>query len=158
MKLTKSELKLIVKECLLEILNEGLGGQLSQNSQNYSPQPQKSFTPPSVQQPALESRQRPVQQQQSPLQLTPRRPPPQHMREVVKREAGGNKVMESILADTAASTLQKMIQNEGRQIPSTAGGGVVEHLVAAANPEEIFGDDVTSKWASLAFMDGPTKK
>lgn len=158
MKLTKSELKLIVKECLLEILNEGLGGQVASDTQSYQPT-KNSFASPGNPQPALESRQRqPQQSSQSPLQLTPRRPPPQHMREVVKREAGGNKVMESILADTAASTLQKMIQNEGRQIPSTAGGGVVEHLVAANRPEEIFGDDVTSKWAALAFMDGPTKK
>jgi hypothetical protein len=66
--------------------------------------------------------------------------------------------MESILADTAASTLPKMLQNEGKpHIPSTAAGGVAEHVVAASSPEELFGGDVTSKWADLAFMT-PGKK
>jgi hypothetical protein len=38
------------------------------------------------------------------------------------------------------------------------GGGIVEQVVAQANPEDLFGDDVASKWASLAFMESPTKK
>ena len=149
MKLTKSELKSIVKECLIEILNEGLGALGSPSQQTQTVQKTISSS-------QLSDSSKPSG---PPLQLTPRRPPPSQMREAIKREAGGNKVMESIFADTAASTLQNMIRNESRpQIPSTAGGGVVEHLVAANTPEEIFGDDVTSKWANLAFMDSPTKK
>ena len=148
MKITKTELKSIVKECLVEILSEGIGGGLGASTQNIS---QKMTLPnqSSVYENSMA--------QQAPLQLTPRRPPPQ-LREAIKREAGGNKVMESILADTASSTLQKMLQNEGRSpIPAAAGGGLAEHVVASANPEDLFGDEVSSKWASLAFMDSPQR-
>lgn len=87
-------------------------------------------------------------------EATTRSPAPA-LREAVRREAGGNKVMESILADTAASTLPKMLQNEGRKQPVPT--GTVEQIVAAVNPEELFGSDVTSKWADLAFMDSVKK-
>jgi len=141
MKITKSELKSIVKECLVEILGEGLG--LNADS------------PKSV-----------VNRQPSaPLSDNLRRqPPPQKMfspslKETIRREAGGNKVMEDIFADTAASTLPAFLQNDGKSpVPAAAGGGLVEQVVARANPEDLFGDDVTSKWASLAFMDSPLKK
>ena len=147
MKITKTELKSIVKECLVEILSEGLGDGLGLTNQNIS---QKTTLP--NQSSVYEN----SNVHQTPMQLTPRRPPPQ-LREAIKREAGGNKVMESILADTAASTLQKMIQNEGRPpVPSSA-GGLAEHVVASTNPEELFGDEASSKWAALAFMDSPQR-
>lgn len=67
--------------------------------------------------------------------------------------------MESILADTAASTLPKFLQAGDGKSPMTAvGGGIAEQLVAQASPEDLFGDEAASKWASLAFMDSPTKK
>lgn len=140
MRLTKSDLKALVKECLTEILSEGLGGGvvtkeqprglLNQNvSEARRPSPRPT---PSV--------------------------PTSHLKEVIKREAGGNKVMESILADTAALTLPKFLQNDGKIYTPSVGGGLAENVVAASNPEDLFGDEVASKWASLAFMDSPTKK
>ena len=67
--------------------------------------------------------------------------------------------MESILADTAASTLPKFLQaGDGKTPMPAVGAGIAEQLVAQANPEDLFGDEATSKWASLAFMDSPTKK
>ena len=149
MKITKTELKSIVKECLVEILSEGIGGGLGTSTQNIS----QKMTLPKNQSSVYEN----SMTQQAPLQLTSRQQSPQ-LREAIKREAGGNKVMESILADTASSTLQKMLQNEGRSpIPAAAGGGLAEHVVASANPEDLFGDEVSSKWASLAFMDSPQR-
>lgn len=149
MKLTKSDLKSIVKECLVEILNEGVGVSSSR-------QPSTRLSAPTQTQNASQISKRSL--------ATPshsRIPQPsQSLREAIKRESGGNSVMESILADTAASTLPAFLQNDGRaqQIPSTAGGGLAEQVVANANPEDLFGDEATSKWASLAFMDSPTKK
>lgn len=146
MKVTKNELKSIVKECLVEILSEGIGGT------------QK-----------VEQKARPVQQSSIAENIrrtlshppTPQRRPPAPsslLKEAIRRESGGDNVMADILADTAASTLPMMMQNEGKMpIPSTAAGGVAERVVAAADPEELFGD-AASKWASLAFMDSPTKK
>lgn len=165
MKITKSELKMIVKECLVEILSEGLGDTIQHPATTRpsfpSPRPAARIpmgaTPSVPVTPSMQARP-PARNESANLQLTPRRPPP-NFKETIKREAGGNKIMESILADTAASTLPKMMQNEGRpQIPSTAGGGVAEHIVATANPEDLFGDEVASKWADLAFMDSPLKK
>lgn len=141
MKLSKSELKQIVKECLVEILNEGLGGAAIQ------PPVQKNQYQSPVSRSLSDSVKRPVP-----------RPTPQ-LREAIMREAGGNKVMESILADTAASTLPKFLQaGDGKTPMPAVGAGIAEQLVAQANPEDLFGDEATSKWASLAFMDSPTKK
>lgn len=137
MKLTKADLKSLVKECLAEILSEGLGAGVVSKEQPRELLKHNQF----------ESRK-----------PSPRPIPTAHLKEAIKREAGGNKVMESILADTAASTLPKFLQNDGKMHQPSVGGGLAENVVAASTPEDLFGDDVTSKWASLAFMDSPTKK
>jgi hypothetical protein len=139
MKITKSDLKSIVKDCLVEILNEGLVG----GSQDFS----KKTTGSNFNEGKKElfTSRRPVQTQ------TPQ------LREAIKREAGGNRVMESILKDTAASTLPKMLQGEVKG-QAQAPGGLAEQVVASAEPDELFGEDVTSKWASLAFMGDNVKK
>lgn len=140
MKLSKSELKSIIKECLVEILNEGLGGSISQQPlihKHQFPTCNKSLS---------DAVKRP----------TPR--PSSYMREAIIREAGGNKVMESILADTASATLPKFLQAGDGKTHMPASGGIVEQVVAQTNPEDLFGDEVASKWASLAFMNTSTKK
>lgn len=140
MKLTKSELKSIVKECLVEILNEGLGGAASSQPAVLSKTSSVGSLSDSMKRPSLP------------------RPTPQ-MREAILREAGGNKVMESILADTAASTLPKFLQSgDGKTHIPAVGGGLAEQVVSQVNPEDLFGDDVASKWADLAFMGSPIKK
>lgn len=141
MKTSRAELKAIVKECLMEILQEGLGNAGSFTSQ---------VVPAMSQSKHVFSEKSRIQKTES---LT--RSPAPALREAVRREAGGNRVMESILADTAASTLPKMLQNEGRKQPVPT--GTVEQIVAAVNPEELFGSDVASKWADLAFMDSVKK-
>lgn len=141
MKLSKSDLKNIVKECLVEILNEGLAGSLVTS---------RPATASTLLQHA--SRPRAIESKHSSPASTP------HLREAVRREAGGNKVMESILADTAASTLPKMLEGDRKGYAATpAPGGVVEQVVAAATPEDLFGEDVASKWADLAFSSSPKK-
>jgi hypothetical protein len=140
MKLTKSELKSIVKECLVEILNEGLGGGVSTQPLAHPKSSSIGSLSDSIKRPSV-----------------PR--PTSQMREAILREAGGNKIMESILADTAASTLPKFLQSgDGKSSVPAVGGGLAEQVVAQANPEDLFGDDVASKWADLAFMGSPIKK
>lgn len=141
MKITKSQLKSIVKECLFELLNEGLG--------NASQQIQQAKMP--------------SMQQDNLMTTESRRPAPQKtvpaaLKEAIKREAGGNSVMEDIFADTAASTLPTFLQNDLKASAPVVGGGLAEQVVSRANPEDLFGDDVTSKWASLAFAESPLKK
>lgn len=145
MKITKSELKNIVKECLVEILSEGLGSGLG------------SLTSPAPRQSAFKSQM--ISPISDNVKRQPLPKPTSNLREAIKRESGGDKILEAILADTAASTLPAFLQNEGKTpVPASVGGGLVEQVVARANPEDLFGDDVTSKWASLAFMESPIKK
>lgn len=140
MKMTKSELKNIVKECLVEILNEGLAGSLVTSMR----QPMTStLLQHATRSPAVETKRA--------VQSSPA------LKETIKREAGGNRVMESILADTAASTLPKMLEGDRKGHVQPAPGGVIEQVVAAASPEDLFGDEIASKWADLAFS-GPLKK
>ena len=143
MKTSRAELKAIVKECLVEILQEGLGNAGSFTSQVVPAMSQSKHV-------FSEKGKGRIQKTESST-----RSPAPALREAVRREAGGNRVMESILADTAASTLPKMLQNEGRKQPVPT--GTVEQIVAAVNPEELFGSDVASKWADLAFMDSVKK-
>ena len=145
MKATRSELKAIVKECLQEILNEGLGAMPQNTGKMQRP----------VQQSIYSEIQKSTRQQKS---ETRTRQPSAELREAIRREAGGDKVMASILADTAASTLPMMLQSEGKKHSAPVPGGIAEQVVAAAAPEELFGEDVASRWANLAFMDAPTKK
>lgn len=142
----RSELKSIVKECIVEILSEGLG-QTSQIIQGIPTQViQPNFTENVGHHPG--ERKPPQQKRQN---------VPGSLREIAKRESGGDKVLESILADTAASTLPKMLQHEGKA-PVRSSGGLYEKVVAESSPEELFGDEASSKWASLAFADSFTKK
>jgi len=142
--MTRIELKMIVKECLLEILAEGLGGAMltgvgkkpvSGISENRSQQPRKpSFNP------ALD---RPV---------STGRPVTTAMREAVQREAAGNPIMASILADTARTSLPEMLSHD-----SGGSHGISSVEQFNGSPEEVFGEDSAMRWADLAFME-TTKK
>jgi len=146
MKLTKADLKDVVKECLLEILSEGLGAaatsgrpqaMLGGSARNSGAATQSIFS------------EKTRGQQQSDRVATPQ------LREAIKRNSGGNKVMEQILADTAATTLPTMLQNDRGPNGAPPHTGGTEQF--DATPEEVFGSDASSKWANLAFGGSPTK-
>jgi hypothetical protein len=147
MKLSKTELKQVVKECLIEILNEGLGGGAVLSRAAKPVTQQSIYDNISMRSPVFSETSK----------QAPRRSASPGLREAVKREAGGNKLMEAILADTAASTLPNMLQNDRPGSQPTVGGGVAERVVASAEPDQIFGEEAASKWASLAFLDSPKK-
>jgi len=141
MKTTRDQLKALVKECLLEILSEGLG----------SVAPKRQAVTESVGRPVVRPKPRtssldqPVRQQSDAL------------KRAIIAESGGNPALAEILADTAATTLQTMLANDrpGAPPPPT---GTAERAVAGSTPEELFGEDTTSRWANLAFADAPSKK
>lgn len=140
MGITKRELKAIVKECLVEILAEGMGSTTGASineaaKRTSKPQP----TTASV-----------LRQNASKTRM--------HMpalKEAIRREAGGNDIMASILADTAEKTLPTMLENDRMKAPVATGR--IENIVASHDPEELFGEEATSKWADLAFMGAPKK-
>lgn len=145
--MNRNELKGIVKECLLEILMEGMKGSSQRVEENRQPKRQQSIVEPrrspldtvtytqrtaSVPRPGLG---KPV-------------PPRVPQKESFKELANGNDVMASIFADTAGTTL--MEQRESG--PS----GMSSH--SAANPVIDTGVDPSlmegsNNWAMLAFSD-----
>ena len=139
MSVTRQQLKSIVKECLVEILAEGIGStkksiqEVSSRTNNVV-----SKKPSSVQ----ARRGEHVKYSQT-------------MAETIKREAGGNSIMAEILADTAATTLPLMIKESAIQHLQPIGSA--ERAVEDSTPEELFGDASTSKWVQLAFNKSQNK-
>ena len=148
-KLTRTQLKGLVKECLVEILQEGLGV--------ISPtraEPMGEFV--------RENRQvaKPVSHRPRSASLdTPvsKRALPPSLLETIKHEANGNSVMADILADTAMTTLPKMLSS-GDSSNSQPSSRVMQVEHFQGSPEQVFGDEVASRWANLAFMDAPSRK
>lgn len=143
MKLTKSDLKQIVKECLVEILSEGMGASLPSVNEVKKQAPKKSNAIPhsSV-----------MRQNAERVRM-----PSSALKEAIKIESAGNPIMASILADTAANSLPSMLESDvpGKFTPMPT--GAAERVVASASPEDLFGEETASKWASLAFAPSPKK-
>jgi len=154
-KLSRLQLKALVKECLVELLQEGLGSGSSQSM--------------GVTLPVHEVRRQQVNQQQQKRRISPldlpatvhgqsqNRGPSGALAEAVRQTAGGNSVMADILADTAMTTLQEQIANESSSERGSA-SRVQQQEQINGTPEEIFGTQMTSKWADLAFATPPSKK
>jgi len=145
MKTTKNELKQIVKECLIEILAEGVGSAL-----------------PAVNESRRVSQTAPLKKSVHPSEVSRRstdrmRMPSTALKEAIKLESGGNQMMAAILADTAAKSLPSMLESDTPGKFAPAPTGAVEKIVASAAPEDLFGEEAASKWASLAFADVPKK-
>ena len=153
MSITKNQLKQIVKECLVEILSEGIGQTATSIAEAANKRP-------------LQRPQAKIPHMSTVLQQTASKTKlniPSHalshsnaIKEAIKREAGNNDVMADILADTAANTLPAMLENDRTRQPLPPPGSI-ERVVATTTPDQLFGEDVASTWAALAFMD-PIKK
>lgn len=137
MKVTRNQLKSIVKECLVEILAEGVGGPVLKLNESKNQPVQKINK--------VIKQQNRFQEQSAAL------------KEAIRVESGGNNVMAEILADTARTTLPNMLESDRSRRTALPSGGVVERTVASSTPEELFGEEATSKWADLAFMNSKDK-
>jgi hypothetical protein len=145
--LTKNEMKSLVKECLLEILIEGVGGESSNLSESRQARPPTNSR---VQQaptrrPSLDMIRPRAAPSAAPAPQPPRsKPNPANYKELV----GGNDVMASIFADTAGSGLVESLNERGS---------------AHSNPVIDTGVDPTlfegaGNWAALAFSEPPSKR
>ena len=155
MKMSRGQFKEIVKECLIEILSEGMGS-TSNIKESISRHQVSSKNLSSIRPDHSQLNRRPQDTisygQKNAASILDKKV----ISEVIKNEAKGDAVLASILADTASTTLPNMLMNEGRNQP-TAPVGSVERVVASSEPNELFGDEAASKWAALAFMDTPKK-
>ncbi len=149
-KLTKSQLKGIVKECLVEILVEGLDSRptmsnserLSALSDRIGSTPKRSASKPA----------RSTQDYQ-------RRPANDHVRfeSAIKENVSNltsNPMMADIFSDTARTTLQEQMANEVPTSTSAAQSapGAMEQI---GDPMEMFA--ASENWATLAFSDTKPK-
>ena len=147
MKLSRNEFKGIIKECLIEILSEGMGNHttLRESLSQRSTSAAVSKSTPANRRPSDTVAYSTTNYQKQPA-LDKKR-----ISEVIKAESNGDPVLAAILADTASTTLPNMLMNESSRQPPLPVGSI-ESVVASKNPEELFGDEAASKWAALAFM------
>lgn len=128
----RSELKAIVKECLVEILMEGVAPQ-------YASRVNENKSAGVSQQPSRQAQTR----QQSPVV----RPQNSYINEIAKQIVPNDPVMASIFSDTATTTLREQVAaDSGRQTQSQDTG---------VDPMSLF--DNSKNWASLAFSETAKK-
>jgi hypothetical protein len=158
MALTRSELKLLIKDILVEILSEGLG-----NVQAAASRPLPPGRAP-IQGSMREGRQngngrrKPDFDARLDTPLSGGRKPTEMLREQIKANSGGNPIMAAILADTAVTTLPKLVGDRklgASSLEESGGSGSSRPLPQVeqinGTPEEVFGEETASRWADLAF-------
>jgi len=152
-KVSKTNLKNAVRECLIEILEEGLSGQKDTNERKSL---MRENTNRSLRKKANVEKRSSVYDK-----MTYASPSPEDQLERIAesaRQMTDDPILSGIFADTAKTTLQEQVQAESGKGSIASGRGdraAVESL--KSDPSELFGSDVANKWASLAFAD-PAKK
>jgi len=147
MSVTRQQLKSIVKECLVEILSEGIGDSTSSSINEVSKKNASKNNSMYNNSTILQKNDSKIKTQ---LQSSA-------IKQAIKREAGGNNIMAEIFADTAEKTLPAMLENDRTKMLQPQHGGVAERVVASQEPKDLFGEEIAAKWASLAFT-GISKK
>jgi len=142
---TRNELKELVKECLLEIIIEGSPNTVVESVRERNSKPQVPQPAP-ARRPALDlihPKGRPASSSSAlPPAGTRPRPSPANYKELV----GGNDVMASVFADTAASGLVESLGTPGQKTSNPiVDTGVDPNLFEGA-----------SNWSALAFAE-PTR-
>ena len=134
-KLTRSALKAVIKECLVEILAEGIGPSTSSlNEQTSSRQSSKAPT---------RRRKKPQPSKTS-----------DKFDAAVKKSASAltsDPVMSAIFEDTARTTLQEQREAPGSQMSTPP---MAANSETGVNPDELF--EGSSNWATLAFAEKKT--
>ena len=137
-KLKRGDLKKLVKECLVEILTEGLEG--SHNELNESRVLAATTQKPS---------------RKPPRRSAPTRANPNFDAAVNRNVTAltDDPLMASLFEDTARGTYQDQLSNES--VPGKA--SMMESAAPGADLSDVFGEQAAQNWAALAF-DGPAKK
>jgi len=152
-KLTKDVIKGIVKECLIEILAEGL----SSNEKRSKSNSKKART---LKEAMSTSESRSSRKAKMPKYLESIDGAKQDDKNLRKNkrldELASNitddPILAEMLADTAQTTLQDQLAADSKKGFAPAGSGDnAQRMVENNNPEDLFGEEASSKWASLAF-------
>ena len=157
-KLTRTAIKSIVKECLIEILQEGL------MTNEPTSLKESSRTSPSNGFSEKKSKRRMSAEHTRRLGLDKieftanKSSANKNFEKNIKETANSmtaDPVLSSILQDTAKTTLQEQLVAEqsgpnGMSIPTAMAGDDAARTVAMSTPEDLFGESA-GKWADLAF-------
>ena len=142
-KVSRDMLKGLVKECLVEILAEGLtGGDTEELNENFSmSKPKKTFkqTMKKVDKPAIAS-QKVVNERFE-----------ENTQKIIS-QATNDPIMAAILSDTAKTTLQEQNTADRPNQFSAKPTDTYSQIASESDPMELFGG-ASNNWASLAFSD-----
>lgn len=152
MKLSRDELKNIVKEVLVEILAEGLNGSSRTINETRRAQPatqvkqQQEVTTRSMIADKISFLPRQSQQQAQPRGLDRR----------ALNEMTADPILQEMLADTAVRGTPIIEESKGgnmaQEVAIAAQGDAAAKAMLRSDPNDIFGD-ASSKWATLAFSE-----
>ena len=152
-KITKLKLKDAVKECLIEILQEGLTQSSDlveskfsrRNNLNESMRTQSSRS----------NTQAPRTSVYDKMVVRPPSQQTQHqaIKEQIVSQMTEDPILADIFADTAQTTMveQKVAERAG-PARMTAGSDAAARQVATSDPQDLFGESANN-WAALAFSD-----
>lgn len=130
-KINKTLLKNLIKECIVEVLAEGLGSSTETLSENINTASLKSKT---TQKPEVVKNKNFEKSIKNTTQSITNDP-----------------MMADIFADTARTTLQEQVAADSQKGKFIASGGDhASNVVANSNLDDLFGD-APSNWANLAF-------
>ena len=136
MKLTRSSLKSLIKECIVEVLEEGLNPEVRSSTSRISENRSRSSR----------SSQKNVARRRSPLDNIKF----EKKAEQAAASITEDPIMQSIFADTAKTTLQDQFASSKSPIPAGADRATI--AAASADPVDLF--EGSQNWATLAFSDG----
>ena len=142
-KLSKTALKGLIKECLIEILAEGLVGQTKTPAQTLK----ESLS--------LVSKEKPLRNNSKPRTEAPRMQSKRSNKNIENKISSvtSDPILAEMLADTAQTTLQEQVAADNNRNIQSIGrhGDEAAQIAESSNPEDLFGEEASSKWASLAF-------
>ncbi len=142
--LLRSELKEIVKECLVEILAEGIGA-----SKNRQPREKRKAMPSKK---ISQKRQRYLDSME--YGDIPLVNESQKANKKIDTAITSDPMLNEMLADTAQTTLKEQVAADRKGGLASVANMDKASMVASQNkPEDLFGKEASSKWAQLAFFD-----
>ena len=146
-KLSKNHLKLIVKECLLEILQEGLGVRTDHTSKAFNRTKRSDRAVKSAGLDKIHFHKENLQENSNFNKNI----------ENTAKSLTSDPVLSSIFEDTARTTLQEQIGADrtgpgGVSLPSAAAGDSAARIASQNSPEDLFSESA-GKWAHLAFAE-----
>lgn len=165
MKMTRQDLKSIVKECLVEILSEGLVESARSVNENRQARPQarqQSASPQNFDRPARSSIADKISFLPENRQEIRRGPGPQQVEQNNRHlisSLTSDPILAEVFADTARNGGHTRIADSagpahkiGHEQMISAAGDAAAKAMLRSDPVDVFGDSA-GKWAALAFAE-----